>query len=133
MAKFSFKLGNIEVTDTKGMSFKVNDIVCDTELSLQDIVQYGEQGMKLLTELKNFVKAELPDVMRNCARAQREIDAERIRFNKEYFNRISTSRVIEDSYATDKLRREDRERDERLKKAMAETAAFKATKESEDQ
>ena len=124
MAKSTFKIGNISITKND-VSVNLGDMSVDVEISLQELVENGKQGMQAITQLREFARSELPDVIRNVGKAlvDAELDAERVR--KARTDRHAQERIADTKLdiEVDNLRAEARK--ERTAKFEAEMAKAK--------
>ena len=132
MAKTTFKLGSVTVTKND-ISVSFNDMAIEAEVSLQEIVENGKQGMQVISQLREFARAELPDVIRNVGKAlvDAELDAERV--NKARTERRAQERVADTKLdiEVDNLRAEARKErtakfEQEMAKAKSDFDKFKA-------
>lgn len=118
MAKSTFKIGNVSVTKND-VSLTFGDVQLDCEVSLQEIVENGKQGFQVISQLREFARSELPDVIRNTMRAVTDAMLDAERYNKAKHERRRQERVsdTELDITLDNMRAAARkERDDKLRK-----------------
>lgn len=134
MAKSNLHIGSVSITKND-ISLNLGEISLDCEVSLQEIVENGKQGFQVISQLREFARSELPDVIRNTMRAVTDAMLDAERYNKAHQERMRKERVndaelditLDNMKAAarkerdDKLRAEAKTRDEVQKaKEMAE-------------
>lgn len=118
MAKSTLHVGSISITKND-ISLNLGEISLDCEVSLQEIVENGKQGFQVIGQLREFARAELPDVIRNTMRAVTDAMLDAERYNKAQYERRRQERVsdTELDITLDNMRAAARkERDDKLRK-----------------